>query len=153
MATPLEQLIYAFLIGDSGVIAALGNDGATPTPNPSLYLVQLPPGVVDGYYPACTFQRISTNRLYVHQPGSSTNNGSAGWARFQFTVWAKGNTSGNQTDVAVRAILARLQSFNAQSNGIGAANFCESQQMRVEANVDPPIFKAIFDVRMFYQDQ
>lgn len=152
MSTSLEQLLYAFLLGDSAVVAALGNDSASPTPNPSLYLVQLPPGVVDGYYPACTYQRISTNRLYVHSVAGVVN-GSAGWARFQFTVWAKGNTSGNQTDIATRAILNRLASFNGQSNGVGAANFCLSQSMHVEADVDPPLFKSIFDVRVFYQDQ
>lgn len=150
MATPLEQLIYAHLSVDAGVLAALGKD---PANNPALYLVQLPPGVVDGYYPACTFQRISTVRVYTHSQGIGTPNGSAGWARFQFTIWAKGNTSGAQTDVAVRAIQASMATFNGQPGVVGFPNFILNQQMRVEANVDPPLFKQMFDVRMFYQDQ
>lgn len=150
MATALEQLIHAALIADVGVQAALGRDAAG---NVTLYLVQLPPGIVDGYYPAAAFQRISTVPLYTHSQGVGTANGSAGWTRFQFTVWAKGAGSGLQTDTAIRAILTALASFNGQPGVLGAANFLMSRRMQVEPQVDPPLFKAIADVRIWYQDQ
>jgi len=151
VSTPLEQFIYAALVADPGVQAALGED---LNGHVALYLAQLPPGLTDSYYPAATYQRISTVPIYTHSQDAGTANGSAGWTRFQFTVWAKAATSGAQTDAAARAILNVLASFNGQNAGLpNAPNFLMSRRMLVEPQVDPPLFKAELDVRIWYQDQ
>lgn len=150
MATSLETLLYAHLSVDAGVLAALGRD---PAGNITLYRVQLPPGTTGSAFPACAFQRIATVPLYTHSQNGNPN-GSVGWARFQFTVWATGASSGNLCDTAIRAIIASLATFNGQGATYpGAPNFVLNRSEHIEANVDPPLFKQICDVRVFYQDQ
>jgi hypothetical protein len=141
----LEKQLYDALLADFGVAAFIGD---------RLYLVQLPQNPV---YPAATYQRISTFPLYVHKLGGVQ--GQVGWSRFQITGWFSGATSGQQSDGFARAVAAAIQTFNAfalpgsPSVLTQAPNYILSRRMHVEPNTQPPIYKAILDVKLWYRDQ
>lgn len=140
----LEQQLHDALLADSGVTAIIGD---------RLYLVQLPQNPV---YPAATYQRITTIPVYVHTLGGGQ--GQIGYARFQITGWHSGASSGKQSDDFARAVLAALQTFNAFALPSSplvltqAPNFLLSRRMQVEPGTQPPIFKAILDVKLWYRD-
>lgn len=151
MSTPFEQLLYQHLIADAAVLAAVGRDGAG---NPTIYDDQPPPGVVDGYYPYIRFQRITTNRLYVHSPAAGTANGSNSWIRMQFDIVAKGASSRAQCDSVTRILIASLGTFtNGAPNTSGAPNFVLNERGSTQPQVEGVPRVESIDVRMWNGDQ
>lgn len=144
--TALEQQIYSALTGDSGMQAVIGT---------RLYLVQLPQNPT---YPCAAFQRVDTVPIYSHSPDSGEQ-AAVGWARYQFTCWASGPSGGQLTEQFALALRNALQTFNAWALPTSpevlaqAPNFIVSRRMGIEPQTQPPLFKAIIDVRICYQDQ
>lgn len=141
----LEQQIYDALIADAGINGVIGQ---------RLYLVQLPQNPT---YPVAAYQRISTQRIYSHSPQAAQ--ASTGWSRFQFTCWASGATGG-QVALAFRLALQNaLQTFNAWALPTSPEvflqypNFILDERMGVEPQTNPPLFKAIIDAKIWFQDQ
>lgn len=146
----LEQILHDALLAQSGLTALIGQ---------RLYLVQLPQDVLTfSNWPAVVYQRVSTVPLYTHSFDTGQQ-ASVGWARFQITSWSRGPSSGNESDQIARAIHAALQTFNAWADPIcpsvviSAPNYLLNRRMHVEPQTDPPLFKQILDVKIWYRDQ
>jgi hypothetical protein len=148
----LEEIIRTSLLADATLYAAIGGN---------LFLVQLPQNLLrSAPFKALTFQRISTQRQYSHSSPADV-----GWCRFQFTAWAQSDPNGTEdhsaTDVLdiSYALFNALKTFNAAALPASppvlhqAPNFVINQYMRIEPNTQPPIYKCILDVHIWFQDQ
>jgi len=142
----LEQQVYDALIADAGIQGVIGAN---------LFLVQLPQNPT---YPSATYQRVSTSPLYV-QATLGVAQASMGWARFRFTCWATGATSGQMVEAFFNALLSVLGTFNAAALPTSpevinqAPNFVLNHSMLIEPQPSPPIFKSVTDVKIWYQNQ
>lgn len=152
MSVSLETQIYQALTADPTLTGLVGT---------SIFLAQLPQNVVTSGtgYPALTYQRISTTPLYVQAGNPTTQQGSSGWARFQFTFYVASKTAAGDLEALVRALFAILNNFNAwalpssPSVVLQSPNFLLSRRMQVDAETSPPLFMAILDYRIAYQNQ
>ena len=149
--TALETLFRTAMVGDPTLGPLLAKDGGG---NPAFYLDQL---IQNPVYPAGRFQRITTHPYYVHSPASPQ--GSTGWCRFQVDFWTNGANAAFQREQLCRALLGALALFNAWAlpgspviTG-SAPSFLLNRIHTVEPQVHPPLYKAILDVKVFYQDQ
>jgi len=145
VSVSLESQLYLALVGDTTLGALVGG---------RIYLAQLPQGTV---YPALTYQRISTIPTYVHSPVDSQ--ASVGWSRFQITCWVSSKTAANDMDALAKAVLGVLNHFNAWALPASppvlnqAPSYLIDRRMSVEPNTNPPIFKTMLDVKLWYRDQ
>ncbi len=149
----VEQLLRTALVNDATVAGFFGGNPA----NARIYETQAPQNPT---YPFATYQRISTVPLYVHSSlGSSSNQASVGRVRMQITVWCQGASSASQRDTITRAILAVLNGFNAfelpQSVPVlrQAPTRLLNRFSSIEPQTQPPVFKAVLDIELYYQDQ
>jgi len=145
MSTPLEQIIHSALLSNAALTSLIGT---------RLYLCQLPPQPT---YPCVTYQRIATIPLTTGPQGSGWQG--MGWARFSFSGWCNGKTSGAQSDALARALQAAMLTFDASQTPWSpetvsqAPNFLLNRSMTVEPQTDPPLFRARLDYRLLYQEQ
>lgn len=147
MSVPLETQIYQALIGDATLVGLVGN---------AIYLGQMPQNSPS--YPALIYQRISTMPIYVNSPGSGLQ-ASVGWSRFQFTFYVASKTAAADLEALCRALLNIFNNFNAWALPTSplvntqSPNFLLNRRMEVEPNTSPPLFKAILDFKIYYQNQ
>jgi hypothetical protein len=107
---------------------------------------QLPQNVT---FPAAAYQRISTTRYYAHQGPADT-----GWIRFQISIWCRSKSSGLDALNIALAIISALKTLDASGlASAGPKNFVLNQRLDIEPNTEPPIFKQILDVRIYFRDQ
>lgn len=145
MSVSVEQLVYASLSGNAGFNALIGN---------RFYELQLPQNPA---YPCVAYQRISTVRQSTLDQGSGTVG--VGWCRFQFTIWCRGPSAGEQADTVARAIQAAMRTFSAYQLPsspyvlLSAPNIQLSDRAMVEPKTNPPLFKRMVDWQIFFQDQ
>jgi uncharacterized protein DUF3168 len=144
----LEQAIHAALVGDPAVSGLVGD---------RVFLVRLPQLSILNNGPAITYQRISTVPIYTHSFDVGQQ-GTVGFSRFQFTVWGgTTDSSGELCETISNALLAVFKNFNAQEFGqspvIQSPNFLLSRRMESEGNVNPPLFKELLDLKIWYRDQ
>lgn len=143
----LEQALHAALVADPTVSSFVGT---------RVFLVQLPQLSILNTGPAITYQRISTVPLYAHSFDVGQQ-ASFGFSRFQITVWGTGDSAGAQCEAISKAILGVLNNFNGQVFGqspvIQSPNFLLNKRMELEANINPPLFKEILDVKLWYREQ
>jgi len=142
----LEQILRTSLLADSTLNTAIGGN---------LFLVQLPQNLLTGSpFKALTFQRVSTQRQYSHSSPADV-----GWCRFQFTAWANTAAAGADCLGIGYALFNALKTFNAAALPASppvltqAPNFVLNQYMGIEPNTQPPIYKCILDVRIWFRDQ
>lgn len=129
---------------------AMLNNGAVAAALPGgLYEVQLPQNVAT--YPAGSFQRVSTQRNWVQAQGGQYSD--MGWTRFQIDLWSNTETADDDVDIAALAIIQALRTFNAYSGGsAGGSNRVLNQRMQVEPQTQPPMFRCILDVQIWFSD-
>jgi hypothetical protein len=138
----VEEIFHQAIAADSVLGPAFGG---------RIYLVQMPQLVPA--YPAMTFQRISTQRIWVHAQSGVGKESSAGFTRFQVDIWSNTATGGNDVSGLAQALINFLQKFNAYSvYPQGGSNFVMNQQLRVEPQTQPPMFRAILDIQIFFSD-
>ncbi len=142
----LEEIIRTALLADAPLFAAIGGN---------LFLMQLPQNLLTGSpFKALTYQRISTLREYAHSGPANV-----GWCRFQFTAWANTSAAGKDCLDIGYALFNALKTFNAAALPASppvlnqAPNFVLNQYMGIEPKTQPPIYKCILDVRIWFQDQ
>ena len=149
----LEQQIYLAVTGDATLRALLGTDGGG---NTSFYVDQL---IENPVYPAGRFQRISTIPVYTQNYRGNPGQATVGWCRFQFDWWTRGANAANVREAICRAFLNVLDTFNAYALPTSplvlnqAPSIVLNRRYTVEPNTDPPLFKAMFDVKLYWQDQ
>jgi uncharacterized protein DUF3168 len=146
----LETQLRAALIGDTAVNSLIGD---------RLYHVQLPqiPS-----YPSGVLQRISTQPLYVHTRGRTPLEGgqaTVGWARISLCFWTDGRNAADTGESIAQAVMAAMENFNAwalpQSPSVlfSAPNILITRRTGIEPQTQPPLFKAMLDFKIWYQDQ
>ncbi len=142
----LEEIVRTALLANSPLNAAIGGN---------LFLMQLPQNLLNGSpFKALTYQRISTFREYAHSGSADV-----GWCRFQFTAWANTAAAGADCLGIGYALFNALKTFNAAQPPASppvlhqAPNFVLNQYMGIEPATQPPIYKCILDVRIWFQDQ
>ena len=151
--TALEQFIYSAVTGDTTLRALLGTDSGG---NASFYLDQL---IENPVYPAGRFQRISTIPVYTQNYARNPGQATVGWCRFQFDWWTRGANATDVREQICRAFLNVLDTFDAYAPVSSPLTLNQAPSMvlnrrhTVEPQTDPPLFKAIFDVKIYFQDQ
>ncbi len=136
----VEQQFRTAMLANAAVAAALPG---------GLYEVQLPQQVA--LYPAGSFQRVSTQRNWVQSMLGQFSD--FGWTRFQVDLWSNTETADDDVDQAALAIIQALRTFNAYSGGsAGGSNRVLNQRMQVEPQTQPPMFRCILDVQIYFAD-
>jgi hypothetical protein len=145
LSVTTEQQLRAIALADSAVAGwlvygspAIGHfwEGQLPQ-NPS--------------FPCAAYQRITTSRIYSHGGAADT-----GWIRFQISIWCQSKSSGADAVNIALAIVNALKSIDASglaTPGAATRNFVLNQRLDIEPNTQPPIFKQILDVRIYFRDQ
>lgn len=147
----VESNLRAQLLADPGLSALIGD---------RLYLVQLPQ---NPQYPCGVYQRVFTQPLYVQTRGRNPLTGgqaTIGWSRFSFTFWSNdGAQGGSIVEQIALAVMAAMESVNLidlpQSPVVinQAPNFLITRRMGIEPQTQPPLFKAMLDFKIWFQDQ
>ena len=142
----LEEIVRTALLAYTALFSAIGGN---------LFLLQLPQSLLNGSpFKALTFQRLSTKRQYSHSSPADV-----GWCRFQFTAWANTTAAGADSHAIGYALFNALKTFNAWALPAspevltGAPNFVINQYMEIEPQTQPPIYKNVLDVRIWFRDQ
>jgi Protein of unknown function (DUF3168) len=100
-------------------------------------------------FPSATYQRVTTTRLYAHDGPADT-----GWIRFQISIWCQSKTSGADAITIALAVINAIKALNASGLASdGPKNFVLNQRLDIEPNTQPPIFKQILDMRVYFRDQ
>lgn len=150
--TGVEAQFYSAMVNDPTLGPLFGVDA---NGNKMFFVDQL---VENPVYPAGRFQRISTVPLYVHTPGSGLQ-ASVGQIRFQVDFWTRGKSAAQDRETICRAFLGALNAFNAYALPTSPSvvtqtpSYVLNRRHTVEPQTDPPLFKAIFDIKVWYQDQ
>ncbi len=137
----LETRFRAAILGNAGVSALIGDrmDDRQLAQNP--------------IYPCVRYQRISTIFLYSQERGSEQ--GGVGWARFQVDCLA---IIGDDADAIATAISQALQTFNLWSPPASpvvvntAPNSVLNRRAAIEPNTQPPVFKTILDIKVWFAE-
>lgn len=139
----LEENFRAALLADSAVAGYLAG---------RLYLEQLPNGPT---FPCAAYQRVSTvPQSYSHTPAAGQK--LTQWARIQLTIWA---ATGIVTSQIAQAVVNALNGFNLWEalaspalSPNGFPNFLMNQRMMIEPQTNPPLYKTILDLKIWFRD-
>jgi hypothetical protein len=115
-----------------------------------LYNIQMPQNPT---YPAAAFQRISTNRQYVHpQSQGAGKTAPFGWIRLQLTIWGDPLNASSQDQVQqiADAFRTAIHKFNPSPDAAGNGLFTE--RPGIEPGTQPPLFKWIQDWQIYFVD-
>ena len=146
MATLEEQFRTALLANAN--LASLFSDGGSPAVSQLYYqrigqnptFLESPPYNAAGY-----FQRISTQRSYVHQGYSGL-----AWARMQLEIVS---VDGLTVIGAVQDVLAAVAAFNGALSEQGrAANFLIGQRACQYPDRQPPLYGMQLDLKLWFNE-
>ena len=135
----VEQQLRTYLLAQPAIAAALPG---------GLYHVQLPQSVPT--YPAATYQRVSTQRNYVH--GQNGQYSDMGWMRFQLDVWSNTETAATDVINAGLLIMQAVRTFNAYSQSGPGSNRVLQERVQVEPDTQPPMFRYMMDIQVWFSD-
>ncbi len=137
----IKERFASALLADSGVSSFIGNRLDR----------QLPQNPV---FPCCSYARISDVPLYSQEHDSAQ--GTTRWARFQVDVWSKSDIEADQVADAIEAALQTFNLWLQPSSPFVLTSAPNTVLMRrdgIEPNTQPPIFREILDIKVWYSVQ
>lgn len=142
MGQSLEATVIAGILAQSSVTALIGT---------RLYQNTLPQTVLGTGVDAATLVRVSSQSLQTLDRA----NREMGWARLQVDCWSQ---DAARAKAIAAAISDAFLTFSASAPGVpvaqcGAPNFTLTSRNEVEPNPQQPIFRACFDVKVWFIDQ
>lgn len=142
--TTVEELLRSAMLAD----ANLGPLLAT-----RWYRDPLPQNV---NFPAVSVARVSTIRQPMRS-GNSSQTADVGWTRLQIDIWDNTDAaSAQRVSQIAQYIIDVLKTFSAYGQGtrtLTGSNRVLNQQLRPVPELQPPGYRAILDVKVWFTDK
>lgn len=107
-------------------------------------------------FPAVTVVRIATVRQPMRTSGSSSQTADVGWTRLQIDVWdnTDANSGPRVSQIAqyIINVLANFSAYGAGATTLRGSNRVLNQQLRPVPELQPPGYRAILDVKIWFAD-
>ena len=146
MSVSIEQLLYAAVVGNTGITSLLARDAGG---NVAFYDKQLPQQ--GNAYPAGIFQRISSPRKFVQKAIAPQSQANMGLARFWLIFFGYSAPVLADIDAAVNTM---FQTFDAVNTSFVQASYVAyGSRTLVEPQTQPVLYKIEIDVSFWFCDQ
>ena len=142
--TTVEEQLRTAMLADPNISPLLGT---------RWYIEPLPQ---NSAFPAVTVVRVSTIRQAMRN-GNSSQTADIGWTRLQIDVWDNTDAaSAQRVSQIAQYIIDVLKTFSAYGQGartLTGSNRVLNQQLRAVPELQPPGYRAILDVKIWFTDK
>lgn len=142
--TTVEELLRTAMLADSNISTALGT---------RWYIEPLPQNTA---FPAVTVVRVATVRQPMRN-GNSSQTADVGWTRLQIDIWDNTDAaSAQRVSQLAKNVIDVLKTFSAYGQGavtLAGSNRVLNQQLRPVPELQPPGYRAILDVKIWFADK